>query len=190
MSESGPTVRVPLYGTKDEIWKIVLAARPKPPVGRKVETLVFIACHWAMIDFVTGTNKERFSQGALVRAVQKLMQGRKEWLDCGAEIAVPHINTLKNRCRDWLIWRASKTDAALNGVRRRNVRETLINLRLTTTEDIWKSRYCEIEMPDGLSKMGDQKEKINWNNDQVRITKLVRTLPFLSRSNITSRTKY
>lgn len=185
MPESGLTVSVPLYANKSEIWKIILAARRKRPAGRKTDGLLFIACHIAMIDFVTGTNQERFSQGALVRAVQKLLQERKEVLNCGGEIAVPHINTLKNRCRDWLIWRASKPDVALNAVQRTNVREALEGLRYTVTEDIWKSRYCEVEMPDGLGKMGVSKDKINWNNEQVRITKLVRSLPLFSKSNKT-----
>jgi len=181
MSESQPTISVPLYGTKEQIWKIVLAARPKRPVGRKVETLIFIACHWAMIDFVTGTNKERFSHGALVRAVEKLMCSRKEWLNRGGAIAVPHVNTLKRRCRDWLIWRASKPDNALKAIRRTNVRQTLINLRYTCEESIWMARYCETEMPDRLKTMGALEWQIKWHTEQARVTKLVRSLPLIAK---------
>lgn len=186
MSESGLTISVPLYARKSEIWKIILAARSeRRSVGRKTDKLVFIACHRAMIDFATGTNEERFSQRALARAVQKLMRARKEWLDCGGEIAVPTINTLNGRCRDWLIWRASKTDEALKAIKRPNVRKALIDLRYSVVEEVWQSRSCEIEMPDGLGKMGVSKDKINWNNEQVRITKLVRSLPLFSKGNKT-----
>lgn len=181
MTESEPTISVPLYGKKNEIWKIILAARRERLGGRRTEKLIFIACHFAMIDFATEANKEKFSQGALVRAVQKMMEARKEWLDCGGAIAVPHFNTLKNRCRDWLIWRASKDDKALKAVRRPNVRKALLNLRFSVTEDIWKSRYCEKAMPDSLRKMGLSAEKINWNNIQVRITNLVRSLPSIAK---------
>lgn len=178
MSESEPTISVPLYAKKSEIWKIVLAARSeRRSVGRKTDALVFIACHHAMSEFVTGMNEKRFSQGALVRAVQKLLRERKEWLSCGGEVAVPVINTLKARCRDWLIWRASKTNEALKAIKRPNVRKALIDLRYSVVEEVWQSRSCEIEMPDGLSKMGVSKEKIRWNNEQVRITNLVRSLP-------------
>lgn len=172
-------ISVPLYGKKNEIWKLIIAARQKRPAGRSVESLIFIACHWAMIDFVVGTNKEKFSQGALVRAVRKLLERRKEWLDCDGAIAVPVANTLKDRCRDWLIWRATKTDESLKAIRRPKVREALRNLRQTTTEDIWKSRYCEVEVP--ASMIGLSKEKIKWINEQVRITKLVRSLPLFDK---------
>lgn len=179
MPESEPTISVPLYGTKKEIWKIVLAARPKQPAGRKVEVLIFVACHWAMIDFATGANPEKFTQAALVRAVQKIMEARKKRLDCGGAIVTPHINTLNDRCRDWLIWRASKPGDKLKAVRRTNVRQALLNLRYTCAEEIWKARYCENELPESFRKMGVSEHHIKWNNIQVDITKLVRRMPFI-----------
>lgn len=176
------TVTVPLYAKKSAIWKMILAERKKRHAGGKTDKLIFLACHWAMIDFVTGANKERFGQKALVRAVQKLMVARKEWLDCGGAIAVPHINTLTGRCRDWLIWRASKTDQELSAVKRPKVRQALMNIRYAFVDDIWKTRYCEIEMPNTLRMMGFSDDHIKWYNIQVRITKLVRNLPFIYKN--------
>ena len=75
-----------------------------------------------------------------------------------------------------------RRDEALKAVKRPNVRKALIGLRYSVVEEVWQSRSCEIEMPDGLGKMGVSKDKINWNNEQVRVTKLVRSLPLFSKS--------